>query len=389
MFKYMTDREFLKRLFQIPRNFNIPLQLNSKSLKILKKLITNLSVIQDPDKNILYGEGLGILSQSSNFNIIPLEIRQWKDQTKLFYQLYKFKLISGRNIKLVIIHDMPFNDINHFNEVYNKVHLWLTFLDKISPIKCSKTLSIYLFLSNHSKVLPKLYKDEIDTINANSAFTFSCKENNEIFIFRREEFFKVFIHESFHSFGLDFSSLEQNHANSILKSCFQGLDKHVDYRIYESYCEIWAEIINIVFKVSNKYDALIKISEHIFYEKLWSIFQCSKILNHYGIKYIDLIMKGNQYTESKTSVFSYYILKSIGMFNINDFFKLCDENNNNLFDFTQNQEIVKKYCYFLCDRSKKTGFISKINRIYYIYKTIHISKKELHHFKSLRMSFYG
>ena len=42
--------------------------------------------------------------------------------------------------------------------------------------------------------------------HVNSGYTYTCKENNEIVIYREEEWLKVLIHESFHAYGLDFSS---------------------------------------------------------------------------------------------------------------------------------------------------------------------------------------
>ena len=55
--------------------------------------------------------------------------------------------------------------------------------------------NLYLF-TNHKKLLPS--KEIIlNTSHVNSAYTYACREDT-MTIFRQEEWFKVFIHETFH-----------------------------------------------------------------------------------------------------------------------------------------------------------------------------------------------
>jgi hypothetical protein len=56
------------------------------------------------------------------------------------------------------------------------------------------------------------------------------------------------MHETFHSFGLDFSERHsQNESNQIILSLFPAVDKKTDIRLFETYCEMWAEIFNLMF----------------------------------------------------------------------------------------------------------------------------------------------
>jgi hypothetical protein len=64
---------------------------------------------------------------------------------------------------------------------------------------------------------------------------------NGIYIFRKEEWFKVFIHETFHSLGLDFARMPEESANQALFSIFPV---RCDYRFYEAYTETWATILH-------------------------------------------------------------------------------------------------------------------------------------------------
>ena len=109
-----------------------------------------------------------------------------------------------------------------------------------SPSKCSHKINIYLYFTHLKKYLPTsgYY---IDQSHANTAFTTSCKTITEINIFRHEEWFKVLIHESFHCMGLDFSEYEQTKIDKHVLSIFPV---NSDVRLFETYCEMWAEIIN-------------------------------------------------------------------------------------------------------------------------------------------------
>lgn len=163
--------------------------------------------------------------------------------------------------------------------------------------------------------------------------------------YRQEESFKVLVHELMHALGLDFSSMDCDVANNIIINNFKGIERDCDYRIYESYCETWAQIINILIIVSreNVKDYMKKINEYLFYEKLWSIFQCAKVLHHYDISYINILEGNDHYTETKTQVFSYYILRAIAMTNLNEFVCWCCKNNSNIIVFKKNQENIKSF----------------------------------------------
>ena len=67
------------------------------------------------------------------------------------------------------------------------------------------------------KVLPSSPFVILSPTHANTAVTTTCTADGEICLFRKEEIFKVFIHETFHSLGLDFSSMSNTALNSKMK----------------------------------------------------------------------------------------------------------------------------------------------------------------------------
>jgi hypothetical protein len=83
---------------------------------------------------------------------------------------------------------------------------------------------------------------------------------------------------------------------------------------------------------SKKTFALSNIERDIQYERKFSLFQTAKILDHYDLNYTELFEKSpeaeklrNNYQE-KTEIFCYFILKTILMYNCNNFIEWVDLN---------------------------------------------------------------
>jgi len=237
---------------------------------------------------------------------------------------------SGRNIKLCIATDT--STTQEHSEILYLVNSWFCFLEKHVRPNCSKTLTVYLYFTDCTKTLPHRAEKkpiELTQNNVNTGFTRACELDNEIYIFRREEWFKVLIHESIHAMGVDFSwYTDQSPIESILKKEFTGV-KIAEWNVSECYTEMWAEIMNVliqVFLVTKKQNfSSVKdiVYNALYYESCWSHIQCSKILQYYGITYQELISNKVVYQETETSVFSYYVLKCLLMCNIGLFIDWC------------------------------------------------------------------
>ena len=125
---------------------------------------------------------------------------------------------------------MEETDVQQKIDVYNKyvdtIIMWLYILNEYGSKKCSTTFTIFLYLTSLEKKLPTSNIDILDQINVNTAFTSTCPSDSEIVIFRKEEWFKVFIHETFHSFGLDFSDMNNADATKFILTKFLKLWHH-------------------------------------------------------------------------------------------------------------------------------------------------------------------
>jgi hypothetical protein len=249
--------------------------------------------------------------------------------------------VGGRTYRLFFVFPMSRDTITNairakcgaeVEAFVKRAHIWLSIAFHYASTKCSKTVNAYLYMTALKKTLPSKSDDVIDREHANTAFTTSCQETTEIMLYRREEAFKVFIHESFHNLGLDFSAFET--ATSVAKAALQQIfPVSSKLAVYETYCEMWAEVINIVIQDVVEHPrrrgfetAWPTIVRHINMERRFTMFQAAKVLTHNGVRYADLMIPGNRYQE-KAEVFCYYILKSILMFHCDAFLAWCSKNN--------------------------------------------------------------
>jgi hypothetical protein len=220
-------------------------------------------------------------------------------------------------------------------------------------------MSIFLYFTGHLKKLAKSKIEPLDTLHVNTALTTSCLPKTEIHIFRHEEWYKVFIHETFHNLGLDFSDMDNSDCNRRILEIFPIMEN--DVRVYESYCETWAEILHVLIlsfistkDKSNGEFIIKKMQKMLKYEIMFSAFQCSKILNHYHMNYNHLVNVNcpisknarKQYREH-THLLSYYIIKFILISQPSAFIEWCLSNNGSaskkILHFQQTPQNIVNY----------------------------------------------
>ena len=294
--------------------------------------------------------------------------------------------IKNENNPNILMSDLQ---IQHkVSQILQKIYMWLSiatsFIHKHS--KCSNIVNIYLFLTEHTKHLPQNDNTPISYINANSAFTVGCVDlETSITIYREEEWFKVLMHETMHNLGLDFNEKDNTDINKIIYNTFPISVN--DIRLYETYAEIWANIMNILFVVyftdlpSNKGRLPIVRWTHIFTKRLYleqvfSLLQATKILVFHKLKYSDLFLseKASVYKE-ETSIFSYYILKCVWLLNINSLLEYCvSQKKGASLKINTSQYNMEKYAHLLIHCAKTEHVKNSMNDMY-IYYMHNLSKK--------------
>jgi hypothetical protein len=312
-----------------------------------------------------------------DFNYSPEIAKERIEKTAKFGCVFKFK-INNREIQVAVIFPGDTKNNSHLcHEKLKRIFIWLYIATKHSWHKCSQKLNIYLYLIDFKKVLPH-NDNTIKQEHANTGFTTTCSNSSEIHIYREEEWFKVLIHETFHNLGLDFSGMDNTKINSCIYKIFPI---QTEESFFETYCEMWAEIMNILFITYFKnhkktMKPMIKTAISMLdIEQDFSLLQANKVLKFFGISYTDLYentehaknSRAHKYKE-QTPIFSYFILKSMMMFFVDDFLKWCVLNNKNYIQFQQNESVLLAYCGFIREHYKNQKYLDSMRTIEEILK---------------------
>jgi hypothetical protein len=231
-------------------------------------------------------------------------------------------------------------------------------------------LSIDIYLVDQNKTIrdstEKFTRNEI-----NSGYCITGKTPH-IVIYRKEEIFKVLIHELIHAFQYD--SYEDN--PKIIKH-YQNKYNISSEKINsnEAYTEIWSNIINC-YLISknigrNRYNLFLIL---IAMEKEFSYFQAEKVIYITKLNYDD--KKQAIDINSDTNVLSYFIIRAELYKGLNKFLKFCKNHNRNYIKI-ENDEVwlnhLKKNELIL----KKNRRFNNINKNSYFFTTMRMSLNEL------------
>jgi hypothetical protein len=406
-----------------------------------------------------------IVSVLENIPYIPSSIIAYIKDKFTYVLTYSFRIDETRTaqVNFIIFEDSTYeiNNIrkksaSYFKNAVLKIYLWLKMVSKYAAKECGPQLECFIYLTPFKRSHP-LFSSDMGTgmgmgmgtgigsatetayedyeeyedlyhhvhtrnkggvlkpIHINGGVSNICEPNGNIIVYRKEEWFKVFVHETMHNYGLDFSQMDITGANILLHKMFT-IQK--DVKIYESYCEVWARIMNIVFEAyfdinsrskfssrttrKNFIDNLkLKESEsneggagantitattaktattarnrkkfvkqfynYLQYESLFSLFQNIKILNYMGLDYniisnctdSNYIVAKKLYKE-ETNAFAYYIIVSIILSNFNNFILWCIDNNTNIFQFDKSKNGITNFVKFIYKNYKSNELLNII-----------------------------
>jgi hypothetical protein len=292
-------------------------------------------------------------------------------------------LLFNKKIHIIFVLDEVVNNLTDYNKYIDLITMWMFFVNKYSTKGCDcLELTVYFYFTNFQKLLPIGKKVVLDRIHVNTGFTRNCSKQNEIVIFRKEDWFKVFIHESFHCFNLDFSH-NYNDACSVKMQELFAINAKI--YLFEAYTEFWANILNILFCsfiVNGEKNAQTAVNTALMFielEKSFSLFQMVKILNYMGLSYRNLILKDTAYNATyieNTNVFSYYIIKTIMLLNFQEFLQWCEEHNTLLLKFNSNQSHQLELCKFIKLMYNSPKFINQVIETELLFKKLNLAKNK-------------
>lgn len=292
------------------------------------------------------------------------------DQMKLTYECNVY-ITKDITIKISIKNDPE--EVNNIHKYFSMIILWLNIVTKYSSNSCSSTtLIIHIMLSDIKKLLPSNECTDncyVKNTSVNTGYSMSCRH---IVIYRKEEWFKVFIHETIHNFNLDFSPYPYEKEDQI-KAIFGITNTRLVVKLFEAYTESWARMIHAMLvaydTTTTEDDYIDKTHRNIQLEQINAYFQTAKLMKYTGLdRTLDKTMTNfGDYTED-TANLSYYFIVSMLYNDLQDYIAWCHSHNKNTLQFdndhTSNQQ--EQFISFIKTAKEKPDYYNRIK--YYLDK---------------------
>lgn len=394
-------------------------QLSTKNLQMLMNMYREMETIMYQEVSLRDTPPLpSSFAEGEHFStMIPSVIQQdirKKMPNSVQYQ-HSFTLPSGRTVNLRLWFPSSSSSSSsssltqEISDMIRCIYTWFAFLDAhVTSKTCSQELTIYVYMTNFTKKLTnvvRLSRQELSEIHVNSGFTFSCKEHNVIYVFRKEEWLKVLVHESIHALGVDFSWC--NDDQEVTTQILNAFPRVQVDRLssFEAFTETWAELCMILLQICiiTKKDSYTKnevkhiLQNCVYYEQGWARIQCIKVLRHYGLTYQELCTAppvpsdslDPLYHETKTAVFSYYILKCVLMHHLDAFLTWSRQASHGhgfthifVSDQTDCKKNIKSFGAFLVKWSQDPAYCAMMHQVEETTKRMSLGDE-------LRMSLWG
>ena len=186
------------------------------------------------------------------------------------------------------------------------------------------------------------------------------------------------IHEIQHFYGCDFHSNNPNYSliENVINAYF---DVKGDDKVNESYNEVMAHIISMIY-----FSRVYKLKlETIFHSELYFLlFQTAKIIDFFGGNEYNFIFKttpNNIKFNQRTSVLSYYLIKTLFMFNIEYTTQFITKINMRCND-KESMELLSKFIKIIVEDKQIQKYINPLIRMIkknksdkFIYKTMRMT----------------
>jgi len=403
--------------FFVENNCLLPLKQTKKTDSMLKNLydeikngVSYINSVKSKMGNSFYKLNIKHITNVKQIlkpdtfppNAFPPEVRKHIDDYSIGSLSYSFNMFD-RNITIIFLTEDGNIEtlLKTYNNYVDYMLVWLYIADIYSSKKCANQLKIFVYHTSLLKILPSSNIEILNENNVNTAFTRTCPSESEIIVFRKEEWFKCFIHETFHNFGLDFSNMNLDVCNKMILELFSV---NSEVNLYESYTEFWARIINALFcsfinmKDKNDINEFLTNAEFfINFERIFSFFQMVKVLDFMSLSYEDLYKKSllseklrkTLYKED-TNVLSYYVITCILLNNYQDVLLWCNINNITMLNFKKTSKNIEEFCKFLQKKYKTKNMLDGIRcteTLLYRIKNTKRKQKELTYLlKNLRMT---
>jgi hypothetical protein len=345
LLKLLTKESHIAQSFSIKNNSTMRNFLTYIYLQFIEvsKFINTLNITNSRREITNVGAKINIIIKEH------LSTSIYIDSSIITYisnNLNNCKIISYENIihnKKFVLEFIVYDkiNINNLDKIVKNMLIFLQILIKISNNsnneinECSKDgISITFFLTPFLKKLnitetetetetETKTKETLGAKNVNSGFNYICLNSGSIFIYRKEDFFKVFVHESVHGYGIDRAlhidfSKNENY-NKFLK-LFAFANIHTtNVGINEAITEFWTSLLYLCinsYQDSKNLSSFISNFERLYkLELVHALYQISKILHYNNLTYNSFIKNSNSKYRENSHIFSYFIVKTMMLLN--------------------------------------------------------------------------
>jgi len=250
---------------------------------------------------------------------IGLDIQQYIESSEINYYDYSF---NNNNIKIFVPKNLDNNiDGPNISIICMIIDLMISLAKKYN-LYHNQNVNLCLIYAPNKKTISK-NNTIITGSNINSGSTYP---GMSITCWRKEELYKVLIHELVHYFEFDF------HSKSFNEYKLNIPDVNGNDSINESFTESLALIINLLFIIfknnKNKLDRKIVCNTFMKMlndELLYSLFQIGKVISIMGGQNYDDYEKGKITINQNTSFRSYFIIKTFILLNLGSYIKFIDK----------------------------------------------------------------
>lgn len=348
---------------------NLTSKSNQNISFILKKYVSLLKGmnIQDPYfMKLIYSHLCKAVSIKKESTVMKLSKQPWVEgefvgptvQTEIKHTLFQSYHVITK------IEGFTFDMEVYAAEASFDLDRFLFFIHVVLALCCKNTLTktrefrLKLILSDAEKIKGRAIPDHL-----NSGYTESYKE---LVIYRKEEFLKVFIHECFHLFCLEFSETYTTQYKEMLKSIFKV---ESDYLLFESVCEYWARTLNCAFvSFFMKTDMTFQEFEKIFVlnlsmETIFSMIQMKNYLSLHDLTYEDLLKKRVVPYKEETNGFCYYVITSILMFHYQPTMNWFVNHNETMLNFSKSNKDLYLFHQYLQSIYNSKEFIDVLKKL--------------------------
>ena len=286
-----------------------------------------------------------------------------------------------------------------YHTIHQYIMMFLSCFTNKVELEPSNKVKVDIYLTNKKKMFPKEYR-LLGPKEVNTGSTISGPKG-KINIWRKEEVYKLILHEMMHYHQFDVPREIEKKVPSIHSYLHQvfNIPKRMKININEAYVETITCILHSLFMsyiIGDKSNIRLFI-KYIQYEQLFSCFQIAKIVLFYGYEtyeefyHNEGVFRVNSKWQQSSHVFSYYVVKGAFLYSIIDFIDFCMENNkpNQWIHFNSNKPFIYENLFLLLKKSiTNRHFIETItkcmdyirenqNNKKFVYKTLRMTAIEL------------